>query len=315
MTHISQAELLAQLRQASEFAQQRDLALALLVQTRSRQYIDQALRVLVNDSVVATLDTSHYPLLAEKTSYYFQNPEKDLAGLIREQLIRLLVHIGHPDAQDLYRQGVETYEHQPVLDVAQNLRAVSLAGLAEVDSHVACVYAVKVLGEEDTSQLNCEPSMTAVILLSRFGKPLPIYQFLLVSGRRFVERAMGEVVGKALESLGKDFPKALYRQVAQSFVSMDSPIVTSGVINTIIEYRIQEFYPWLEAMINETQHDTLHQYGLIMMASSRDDDLVNMLYRLAQDSPRHRVANFIEAIALTSHDDRDDLLMALKARR
>ena len=44
---------------------------------------------------------------------------------------------------------------QPVDDVAQNLRAVALAGLAPIDPPLACLYAARFLGEPYTSVFNC----------------------------------------------------------------------------------------------------------------------------------------------------------------
>ena len=88
----------------------------------------------------------------------FAEDKRDKAGLLREALTRLLVHIEHPDDADIYRLGVETYHFQPVDDVAQNLRAAALAGLAPLDPPLACLYAARFLTEPQTSVFNCEPA-------------------------------------------------------------------------------------------------------------------------------------------------------------
>ena len=88
--------------------------------------------------------------------------------MLREVLTRLLVHIKHPDDADIYKLGVATYHLQPVDDVAQNLRAVALAGLAPIDPPLACLYAARLLGERHTSVFNCEPAMTAIDVLAAF---------------------------------------------------------------------------------------------------------------------------------------------------
>jgi hypothetical protein len=207
--------------------------------------------------------------------------------------------------------GVEVYEHQPVLDVAQNLRAASLAGLAPIDSGLACIYATKFLGEADTSHFNCEPAMTAIDVLVAHNHRLPIYQFLLLRGRDFVPQAKGEVVGKALESLGRDFPSSLYIPLAQNYLELDVPIVTIGVINHIIENRVAGLYAMLENIISETRHWDLHRAAVISLAASRDETLWALLYRMAKFAPEKYVANFIEAVELTYGAERDVVLRLL----
>ena len=64
--------------------------------------------------------------------------------------------------------ALESYHLQPVDDVAQNLRAAALAGLAPIDPPLACLYATRFLGEPHTSVFNCEPAMTALDALVRF---------------------------------------------------------------------------------------------------------------------------------------------------
>ena len=97
------------------------------------------------------------------------------AGMLREGITRLLVHIEHPEDADLYKLGVETYYFQPIDDVAQNLRAVALAGLAPIDLSLACIYATRYLGEPFTSVFNCEPAMTAIDVLVQV--PISVCRF------------------------------------------------------------------------------------------------------------------------------------------
>lgn len=310
---MSQADLSRRLKQAADPAEKRDLALELLAATRSREYVDQALRALARDDVIALLGDAHRPVLRDKALYYFEHDDRDRGGLIREQITRLLMQVRHPGDVDLFCLGAETYYRQPVTDTAQNLRAAALVGLAGIDQALGCAYAVRLLGEPDTSELNGEPSLTSVKVLAVSGQVLPVYLFVLRLGQSFIANGQGEVVGKALEVLGGDLPPALYRPLAEQFADLDSPAASSGLLTAIVEARLEDLYLLLERIITATRHDTLHRFGVILMAAARDDVLTAMLYRLAKVA-HNRIENYIEAVELTSGEDRDDLLMTLERR-
>lgn len=310
----TQANLYAQLKTANTSINKRDLALDLLSQTNSRQYLDECLRVLVSDAVIEFLEDSHRPILREKCLAYYENSKRDKAGLLREKLTRLLVAIGHPDDSDIYQLGVETYYLQPVDDVAQNLRAVALAGLAPIDLSLACIYATKFLGEEHTSVFNCEPAMTAVEVLSQANNRLPIYQFLLHQGELMAKTKRGELTGRAFESLGDDFPPHFYQALIDTYQALDMPTASIGIINTIIENRHKSLYDALENVILSTRDDDLRRYGLVMMSASRDDDLTDRLLHLTKLAKINHVPLFIEAIEVCNHPDRDTILAQLQNR-
>ena len=142
----TQTQLYDNLRSARSLLARRDSALQLLERTNSRQYLDECLRTLESSKVISTLDESHRPILREKCLYYYEDGRRDKAGILRESITRLLVHIEHPDDLDIYQLGVDTYYLQPVDDVAQNLRAVSLAGMAPIDPALACLVRGEVPG-------------------------------------------------------------------------------------------------------------------------------------------------------------------------
>ena len=306
---MSQVNLLQQLKQSRDPA----LALELLDQTRKREMVDVALRVLENSE----LDDTARPVLRSKTLYYFENNRHDAGAFIREKLLRMLADIGHPDERDLYLRGLYTYEIQPLMgEVTQNLRAVALVALAINDPDLAHIHAARLLSELDsTSKFNGEPVATAINLLAQQRQILPIYQFLLLGGMDALESGQNEVVGKALESLGDGFPVDLYRRLIDLFVERDRAVVSMGIITHIVEHQVRELYPVLEAIITQTRHDDLHNYGLVMLAVSRDADLIARLFSLAKLSPQRRVANFIEALELVPGHEKDDLLAALRARQ
>ncbi len=310
----TQAELAAALRSAESAAKKRELALALLSRTQSRQLLDDCIRALSSPTVIATLDESHRPILRRKYLGFHEEPRRDKAGLLREALTRLLVHIAHPDDGDIYRLGVETYCLQPVADVAQNLRAAALAGLAALDAALAGLHAARLLGDEHSSVFNCEPAMTALDVLVANGQSAVIYQFLLRSGEDMARTSRGELAGKALESLGDDFPLDLYGQLIEQYREIDQPTASMGIINCVINKRLAALYDRLEALILETRDMDLRRYGLVMMAAARDAELDERLLRMARLARREDLPLFIDALDICQHQQRDTTLDLLRRR-
>ena len=310
----TQAKLFAELQRTTVPERRRDLALQLLAKTNSRQYLDECLLTLRSERVRAMLDESHRSALREKCLVYYADSKRDKAGMLREGLTRLLVHIEHPDDADIYKLGVETYHLQPVDDVAQNLRAVALAGLAPIDPPLACLYATRFLGETHTSVFNSEPAMTAVDVLVASDQRLPIYQFLLRGGVQMARTGRGELTGKALESLGDDFPVALYQDLIDIYKAIDQPTASMGIINWIIDGRVDALYERLEELILATRDADLRRYGLVMMAAAREDDLGERLLQMAKRARTDDLPLFIEAVEICHVPARDETINLLRRR-
>jgi hypothetical protein len=310
----TQAQLYEELRRTTAAEARRDLALQLLARTNSRQYLDECLLALGSERIRATLDESHRPILREKCLGFFADSKRDKAGLLRESLTRLLVHIEDPDDADIYKLGVETYYTQPVDDVAQNLRAVALAGLAPIDPPLACLYATRFLGDPHTSVFNCEPALTAIEVLVASDQRLPIYQFLLRGGVGMAQTGRGELTGVALESLGDDFPLHLYEALIELYQAIDQPTATVGVINWISERRAEALYDRLEEVILTTGDADLRRYGLVMMAAGRDGGLGERLLSMAKFARREDLPLFIEAVEICHMPERDETLTNLRRR-
>ncbi len=290
----------------------RALALDLLHKSRKREVIEAALRVLET----VELGDNARRVLREKITYYMDDPGNDKTLFVREKIARFLTNIGNPNDIDIYRRGVNTYEIQPFLgEVAHNFRAVSLVGLGIANQDEGNLYATKLLSEIDnTSIYNGEPAITAINLLYRQNKILPIYQYLLLGGLDALEVGQNEVVGKALESLGEKFPVELYRPLTELFLPRDRAVVNMGIISHVVEHKVEPLYPAVEEIIKQTRHDDLHHYAVVMLAASRDSDLIARLYALAKISPRHRIENFIEAVELTPGEEKDEILAFLRSR-
>jgi hypothetical protein len=310
----TQADLLRTLKRTTDPALRRDCALDLLAATRSREHIDQALQALSAEDVRALLDANHRPLLREKAWFYFENEDRDRGGLIREQITRLLTHIGHREDSDLYLRGAFTYHRQPAIDSAQNLRAAALFGLAAVDPDLAVVHAVRLLGEPDTSQLSGEPSLTALGVLAHQGHSVPIYQFVLLAGERFIDGAQAEVVGKALELLISDLPSSALDPLIESYIARDNPVIGSSIINAVVESRREGLYSQIEDYVCSTRHAEVRYFGAIMLAAARDEVLTDMLLRLARTAAPTQQKDYVEALELLPPgEERDDVLARVKS--
>jgi hypothetical protein len=309
---MSQVELLQQLRQTDDPTAARDLALELLRVSHRREMVDAALHTLQD----AALTDDARPVLRAAALYYFEHDDRDNGALIREKLLRLLATLEHPEDADLFLRGVTTYEVEPMMgEVTQNLRAISLVGLALSDPDLAQIHATRLLSEiESTSQFSGEPAVTAINLLAQQRQTLPIYQFLLLGGIDALEAGQYEVVGKALESLGSRFPVDLYQQLTDLFLPRDRAVVSMGIITHIVENQVSTLYPLLDTILTSTRHDELHNYGVVMMAASRVTALEQQLFRLARLSTQQRLPNFIAALELVPGDEKDELLADLRRR-
>jgi hypothetical protein len=306
----SQADLHKRMKASPDPDTRRGLALDLLAATRSRQMIDDALRVL--DKL--ELNAEDCPILRDKLRYYIDHTGKDSGALIREQLIRLLGRIGDPADTHLFVLGARTYDRKPVSDTAQTCRAAALVALAGVDRTLACVHAARLLGEPDTSPQSGEPAITAISVLARFNEPLPVYAFILRQGMDFARGGMGEVVGRALELLGADFPPEEYADALAPILELDVPAATAGAINHIVNGRVAVLYPLLERILDETGNADLHYYGLVTLAAARDDTLTERLYACAKTCTPAQARDYLEAVELTAHRDREDVIAMLQKR-
>jgi len=300
-------ELAAQLKETHDPA----VALELLSATTARSHVEAALEVLRRSE----LGDKARPVLRERLNFYFENTDKDRGATLRESLVRLLIQIGHPDDLPLYLRAIAVYEGippAPKIDVAQKLRVAALVGVVEIDSALAELYAVKLLGEvSDTSDFSGEPALTALVLLVRYERWPVILQYLLLVADYKPEYA--DVVVRALESLPADFPAALYAAAARRFIERDQPVEQTGIVGYIVERRRAELYPLLEQIVAKTRFGDLHRYTVIQMAAARERKLSDMLFALAKLSPLERIDNFIAALELMPGSE--EILKLLRSRQ
>ncbi len=286
------------------------LALELLSATTARSLVEDALAVLRR----SVLDDSARSTLRERYTFYAEHTDKDRGATLRENFVRLLVGIGHPDDLDLYLRAVALYEGvppTPQIDAAQKVRTAALAGIAMIDGELAALHAVKLLGEvSDASDFSGEPALTALNLLVRSERWLPIYQYALLIDGYKAEYA--DVVSRALESFPADFAAPLYMALAQRFIKRDQAVEQTGIIGYVVDHRRADLYPLLEQIITTTRSSDLHRYCVIQLAAARDPALNQLLFALAKRCPLDRVPHFVEALELTPGSD--EVLKLLRKR-
>ena len=128
------------------------------------------------------------------------------------------------------------------------------------------------------------------------------------------QSARGELTGKALESLGEDFPILLYESLIEQYKAVDQPTATMGIINYIIERRLDGLYDRLEDLILSTRDVDLRRYGLVMMAAARDDELAARLLHMAKFARSESLPLFIEAVEICHLPAWDKALESLHRR-
>ena len=87
-----------------------------------------------------------------------------------------------------------------------------------------------------------------------------------------------------------------------------------GVINYIVERRVEALYERLEDVIDKTRDDDLRRYGLVMMAAAREDELSDRLLRMARLARQNDLPLYIEALEVCQHPERDETLASLRRR-
>ncbi len=288
-----------------------DDALTLLSSTK-RSDVDRALSILSSEQ--DDLRDEHRPALRRKLIDLADGPPAhDKAGIVREKLTRLLARIANPADADLFIRSATSYYRQPVDDVAQNLRAAGLVGLAEVNPDLACTYAAALLGEPDTSRFNGEPSVMAVAVLARYDHWRVLLHYTRTLASCYDAR-QGEALAKAFEALPDDLPTALLIQAARPYLERHYAVPCTGIINVIVRRDEDELHELLEQVMPKLTDIDLHRYAAIMLATARKPALVERLCRLAGLCPVEQAEGYAEALELTEHPRRAELLALLRKR-
>jgi hypothetical protein len=276
---------------------------------KKRQQVDAALRTLEDEALLDALNHSHRPTLRAVFERYHQAPTSDQGGHIRAAVLRLLGRIAHPDDIDIFIHSVTAYypPYAAQRDQLQLLRAAGLRALLQVDFKRACLHATRLLDDAATG-LSGEPALTAVHVLADAGETLPLYALLCFG------QAPEEVLEAAFMALPDDFPVELLVTLGERHLTEVRPVVASGIIAAFLKRDSAALHETVEALVRETQHSELRSYALVLMATSRQATLVERVYQLARLCKRDQVPEYLHAIELTTHAERDAMATLLRKR-
>lgn len=150
--------------------------------------------------------------------------------------------------------------------------------------------------------------MAAVNLLADAGETLVLYSLLSFG------HAPEEVLEAAFAGLPEDFPVELLVVLGERHLTEERPVVASGIIAAFLKRDVSALHDTFERLVTETHHSELRSYALVLMATSRQLALTERVYRLARLCKQDQVPEYLHALELTVHSDRDEMVAMLRKR-
>ena len=248
------------------------------------------------DAVIAALkvleaaedERARRALLARYDACNQDGARRDPGGAIRIAVLRALQPIAWPEDAALFARAATTYEHR-FGEVAGDLRAAGVLGLAALDATLAGFHAVRLLHDSHTSPMSGEPAVTAARVLAGIGQPLPLYACVVREANRPPERPPelpGEVLGECLRGL-TEMPAALVHAVVARFNHSDDEIVLLGLFDLLLEHPARpEFVPYVRDFLCSTDLLDLYRSLVATLIAGRDPAWLGELRRLAAEE-RH----------------------------
>jgi hypothetical protein len=176
------------------------------------------------------------PVLLARYEECDQNgARRDPGGAIRIALLRALGTVAWPDDAALFARAATTYEHR-YGEVAGDLRAAGVLGLADVDRGLAGFHAVRLLHDAHTSPMSGEPAVTAARVLAGIGQPLPLYACVVRDSG-----LPSEVVGECLRGL-TELPDALVPPLIERFRESRDEVVLLGLFDLLLQHPTRAQY-------------------------------------------------------------------------
>jgi hypothetical protein len=219
-------------------------------------------------------------LLARYHACLSDSARRDSGCYVRSALLRALAPVVMPADRPLLEQAIATYEFLPPgrSEVASGLRAAALAALNETDPTLAGFHAVRLLFDKFTSPMSGEPAVTAAALLGSQGETLALYAYLCQP-----QPAHSEVEAACLRYLAS-LPASLLPGLIAQYEAREDEIVLLGLGDLLLAHEARDIcLPALRDLLDRPRLPNLFRYLVLAMRTSRRDDLIAELKRMARD--------------------------------
>jgi hypothetical protein len=265
-------------------------ALAMLARASSVNAITAALEALPDgDQRVREAILARYARLAA-------NPKKlDPGGALRTALLRGLRSCARLDDRPLLEAAAHTYEFGfggKEAELAANLRAAALIGLADLDPRLAGFHAARLLADQHKASGTHEPGLTAVRVLAMLGDQLTVYLHLREGA------PAGEEAAECFRALA-DAPARLLVELSESWLEGHDELALLGLFDAVLPHpEAERFEKPLMKFIERTPHLDLVAYlATAIVAGHREAFLEGLKLRMGLAGQRGEVIR--EALTLS----------------
>jgi hypothetical protein len=212
-------------------------------------------------------------LVLERYSRLAANPVRlDGGAKLRTVLLQALRPVARAEDLDVFEDAVLVVEIGYGKDVAQNLRAAALVGIAGLDEPRAAWYAARLLEDRvHVSEVTGQPALTAVQLLAAIGRPEPLYVETLRGGAHPEVRAE---CARQLTSL----PPRLLKELAATVLAGDDEARMIGFIDLALAHdSLEATLPELRRWMGETDRHDVYGFFVSAAVASRREPVLQLL--------------------------------------
>lgn len=261
---------------------------------KARELVRTAVLPEVLETALDTLRESGEPGLRELILERYQkiqaNPVRlDGGAKLRTVLLQSLRPISRAEDARVFESAAFVVEIGYGKDVAQNLRAAALVGIAALDEPRAAWFACRLLEERrHVSDVTGQPALTAAQLLATLGRPEPLYLEALHGGGH------PEVRAECVRQL-QGMPAALLRDLADRILRGGDEPLMLGLIDLLLAHEgLAEVVPDLRTWMEETKQLDVYGYLVTAAAASRRDEAIALLRELQPVTADRQKLGFLD---------------------
>lgn len=212
-------------------------------------------------------------LLLERWERLGSNPVRlDGGAKLRTVLLQALRPVAQAADLAVFEGAALVVEIDYGKDVAQNLRAAALFGIAALDDSRAAWYAVRLLGERrHVSEVTGEPALAAIRVLVTIGRPEVAYHEALLGGSH------PEVRAECIRQLAS-IPRPLLLELAEATLEgADEPAMLGLIDLALTHEELPALLPVLGRFMAETDRLDVYRYLVTAAAASRRDEAISLV--------------------------------------